>query len=203
MRNRSGKSGNTKRKPGSRPEIRPLAGARRRTTVFLVGFMGAGKTSVGRALGRLLDWPFEDLDDRIQHREGKTIAQIFQERGETAFREMERHVLSSTLANNRSPLVLALGGGAFVDAQNQTRLRSANVPAVFLDAPVAELFERSEQPGIARPLRRDRDEFCRLYEQRRPEYLKATICVQTSGKEIGVVAEEIILALNLKSGVTD
>ena len=172
------------------------AGARL-TLVTLVGFMGAGKTTVGRELAKRLAWRFDDLDDLIQAAEGNTIEQIFQDRGEKAFREIERRILSATLANNTSPRVLALGGGAFVDAENQTLLQSARVPAVFLDAPVEELFARSEQMEIVRPLRRDRDQFCQLYEQRRPAYLRAAICIQTSGKEIGSVAEEIIASLNL------
>jgi shikimate kinase len=165
--------------------------------VTLVGFMGAGKTTVGRELASRLVWRFEDLDDLIQAAEGHTIEQIFQQRGEKAFRELERRILSATLANHTSPRVLALGGGAFVDAKNQRLLESARVPAVFLDAPVEELFKRSEQPDIVRPLRRDRDQFCALYEQRRPAYRRAAICIETSGKDVGAVAEEIIAALNL------
>jgi shikimate kinase len=165
--------------------------------VTLVGFMGAGKTTVGRELAKRLAWRFDDLDDLIQAAQGNTIEQIFQDRGEKAFREIERRILSATLANNTSPRVIALGGGAFVDAENQTLLQSARVPAVFLDAPVEELFARSEQMEIVRPLRRDRDHFCALYAQRRPAYLKAAICIQTSGKHVGAVAEDIIDALNL------
>ena len=112
--------------------------------------MGAGKTTVGRELAKRLAWRFDDLDDLIQAAEGNTIEQIFQDRGEKAFREIERRILSATLANNTSPRVLALGGGAFVDAENQTLLQSARVPAVFLDAPVEELFARSEQLEIFR-----------------------------------------------------
>jgi shikimate kinase len=161
--------------------------------------MGAGKTTVGREVAKRLAWRFDDLDDLIQAAEGNTIEHIFQQRGEKAFREIERRILSATLARNTSPRVLALGGGAFVDAENQALLESARVPAVFLDAPVEELFERSEHPEIVRPLRRDRDHFCELYEQRRPVYLRAAICIQTSGKDVGAVAEEIIASLNLMS----
>jgi shikimate kinase len=71
---------------------------------------------------------------------------------------------------------------------------------VFLEASAEELFERSGQPDVVRPLRMDRDQFCQLYEQRRPAYSNAAICVQTSGKDVGVVAEEIITALKLVPG---
>ena len=173
------------------------------TAVALVGFMGAGKTTVGQELARRLKWYFYDLDDLIQAAEGTTIEQIFQQRGEMAFREVERRILASALANKSSRQVLALGGGAFVDAENQKVLTSAGVPAVFLEAPVEELFERSQQPEVVRPLRRDRDQFFALYESRRPAYLNAGMCVQTSGKRIGAIAEEIISALKLKAGEHD
>jgi shikimate kinase len=169
--------------------------------ITLVGFMGAGKTTVGRELARRLAWRFDDLDDLIQAAEGQTIERIFHQQGEKAFRELEHGILSATLANNTSPRVLALGGGAFVDAKNRRLLESARVPAVFLDAPVEELFARSEQPEIVRPLRRNPEQFRELYEKRRPEYAKAAICVQTSGREIGVIAEEIISKLKLNMGV--
>jgi shikimate kinase len=170
------------------------------TAVTLVGFMGAGKTTVGRELARRLAWRFDDLDDLIQAAEGDTIEQIFQQRGEQAFREIERRILSATLASYSSPRVLGLGGGAFVDAESQALLQSARIPAVFLDAPVEELFERSGEPEIVRPLRRDYAQFCQLYEQRRPAYLKAPICVQTSRRDVGSVAEEIIATLKLIPG---
>jgi shikimate kinase len=87
-----------------------------------------------------------------------------------------------------------------VDPENQAILESAKIPAVFLDASAEELFDRSGQPDVLRPLRMDRDQFCRLYEQRRPAYSNAAICVQTSGKDVGAVAEEIITALKLVPG---
>jgi shikimate kinase len=173
------------------------------TTVALVGFMGAGKTTVGQELARRLGWRFVDLDDLIRAAEGTTIEQIFQQGGEMAFRALERRILASALARNSSPLVLALGGGAFVDAKNRERLVAAGVPTVFLEAPAEELFQRSHQPEVVRPLRRNREQFCALYEGRRPAYAMAAMCVQTSGKEIGSIAEEIISALKLKAGKRD
>jgi shikimate kinase len=166
--------------------------------VALVGFMGAGKTTVGRALAVRLGWRFEDLDDLIQAREGRSIEQIFQQHGEAAFRNLERVVAREVLSGQRSaPLVLALGGGAFPQEPVQEILREAGIPAVFLDASDAELFQRSGQPEVIRPLRRDREQFRQLYEQRRPAYLKAHLCIETGGKQIETVVEEILLRLNL------
>jgi len=166
--------------------------------VALVGFMGAGKTTVGQELALRLGWRFEDLDQLIEKRERRTIEQIFREDGEAEFRRMEYSVVRETIdLLERGPLVMALGGGAFIEPEVQNCLQEAQIPVVFLDATVAELFRRCEQPGVERPLRRDQDQFRKLYEQRRPEYLKAAICIETEGKVITEVAQEIISGLNL------
>ena len=168
------------------------------TAVALVGFMGAGKTSVGREVAQRLGWRFVDLDEVIEKREGRSIEQIFQEDGEAAFRQIECAVARETAKSAEcEPLVLALGGGAFVDPGIRSCLKEAQIPTVFLDAPVAELFRRSEQPGVNRPLRRDPEQFERLYERRRAEYLKAAIRIETADKLIGSVAQQIISELNL------
>jgi len=165
------------------------------TVVALVGFMGAGKTVVGRALASRLGCQFADLDDLIQTREACTIENIFEEKGEQVFREIESAVLRETIAGMDFPVVLALGGGTFCQGTNQELLREAMIPAVFLDAPVEELFLRSEQVGVARPLRRDLDQFHRLYEQRRPDYLKSALRIETSGKDVATVVHEIVSGL--------
>jgi len=166
--------------------------------VSLVGFMGAGKTTVGRALASRLGWRFEDLDDLIQAREGRSIEEIFQQHGEPGFRNLERRVVREILAGVGSlPLVLALGGGAFLEEPVRDALRAAKIPAVFLDASVEELFQRSEQPEVVRPMRRSREDFRQLYERRRPTYLKAEMCIETGGKAVAEVVEEIISGLNL------
>jgi shikimate kinase len=183
---------------GRDSSARQRAGRPALQAVSLVGFMGAGKTTVGRALAARLGWRFADLDDLIQAREGRSIAEIFEQQGEAAFRDLERLVVREILASAESaPLVLALGGGAFlVDEVHQT-LRQAEIPAVFLDASVEELFRRSEQPDVVRPLRRESEPFRQLYERRRPAYLKAELHIETGGKPIAVVVEEIISELNL------
>src|SRR2546425_1193686 len=100
------------------------------TVVALVGFMGAGKTAVGRALANRLGWQFADMDELIEAREACTIEKIF-EKGEQVFREIESAVLRETIAGMNSPIVLALGGGTFCQAPNQELLREALIPAVF------------------------------------------------------------------------
>jgi shikimate kinase len=168
--------------------------------VALVGFMGAGKTTVGSALAARLNWRFLDLDDLIQAQTGRTIAEIFEQRGESIFREAERLALNDAVhCSRRDATVLSLGGGAFIDNTNQALLRENEIPAVFLDAPAEELFLRCAQPQIVRPLRHDRDQFFALYEQRRPTYLKAEICISTAGREIQAIVEEIISGLGLET----
>jgi shikimate kinase len=165
-------------------------------TVFLVGFMGAGKTSVGAALGRKLGWPFEDLDDRIEAQERRSIEDIFQKSGELAFREKEHAALRSLIRElGTSPRVVAVGGGAFAQANNAALLDEAGFPVIFLDAPAEELFRRCQEQKLSRPLRSNLEEFRRLYEARRPCYLKAAVRIETSGKDVEKVAAEAIESL--------
>jgi shikimate kinase len=186
--------------PGSRTAVNPTKRGRVHglRTVLLVGFMGAGKTTVGRALSLRLGLSFEDLDDRIQHREGKTIEQIFRESGEAEFRRAETAALRELLQELRgSPCVVALGGGAFFQADNATLIEEAEVHSVFLDAPVEELLRRCEQEQKERPLRQDPKQFRELYEKRRQSYMRAALRIETSGKDVDTVAAEVACSLEL------
>ena len=176
---------------------------KRATTVALVGFMGAGKSTVGQALAQRLDWQFFDLDQLIEARDGRTVEQIFRESGEPAFRRLEQTLLRECLAGwSAGGSVLALGGGAFVQPEIRQLLLDAKVPSVFLDATVEELFRRSDQPGIIRPLRSDAKQFRELYERRRQVYSQADLRVETGNKDINAVVEEIVstLVLDQSSG---
>ena len=166
--------------------------------MFLVGFMGAGKTSVGRVLSQRLGWPFEDLDDRIEAREGRSIGEIFRDSGEDAFRRAETAALRALLAElGSSPRIIALGGGAVAQPENARLLQESGAALVFLDAPVEELFRRCEQEQRTRPLRRDLKQFRELYDQRRPHYMTAQRCINTSGKDLKTVAVEVACSLGL------
>ena len=167
--------------------------------VVLVGFMGAGKSSVGAALSRRLGWPFEDLEDRIQAREQRSIEQIFRQSGEAVFRQLEHAALRSLVEElSASAKVVALGGGAFAQANNAALLEKAGCSTIFLDAPVDELFRRCQEQELERPLRGDVNEFNRLYEDRRPCYLKAGLRIETAGKNVEEVAAEAIARLGLR-----
>jgi shikimate kinase len=186
--------------PGLRPAVTPPVRGlvRELRAVFLVGFMGAGKTTVGRVLSRRLGLPFEDLDDRIQLREGKTIEQIFRESGEAEFRRAETAALRELLGElGSSRRVVALGGGAFVQPANAALIEQAEGHSVFLDAPVDELMRRCADEPKERPLQQDLKQFRELYEERRRSYMKAAIRIETNGKDVDTVAAEVACSLGL------
>lgn len=165
--------------------------------------MGAGKSSVGRELGNRLSWIFEDLDDRIERRERRTIAQIFRESGEPAFRRAEHSALQELLDGiHAQPRVVALGGGAYVQASNAALLKASGVPIVFLDGSPEELWERccrqAAETGAERPLLNSPEQFRDLYHRRRPHYCQASLAVQTGGRTVEEIAHEIVQRLELK-----
>jgi shikimate kinase len=169
--------------------------------IFLVGFMGAGKTTVGRELSRRLGWQFIDLDDRIVASEGRAIADIFSECGEQAFRRAESRALAVVISELQDGLnaVVALGGGAFVQAENADAIRTTRIPVVFLEAPVEELRSRCAPKGATRPLYQDSETFSRLYHARKSSYMQAEFRVNTTAKSIEAVAVEVIMLLGLKT----
>jgi shikimate kinase len=172
-------------------------------SVFLVGFMGAGKSSVGRSLGQRLNWIFEDLDDRIAAREGRTVAEIFRDSGESEFRRAERAVLEQVLGELHGGVarIVALGGGTFAQGQNHKKIQASGVPTVFLDAPVEELWQRcAQQPNFdaGRPLQTSASKFRELHKARLPYYRTASLRIDTAGKQVDAIAAEIAQALRLK-----
>jgi shikimate kinase len=172
------------------------------TIIALTGFMGSGKTSTGRALAELLGWEFIDLDEEIERRHQVSIRELFRERGEAAFRKIEHEVLLLCLTRCSGPMVLALGGGAFVQPDNVKFLNASEVRTVFLETPVDEMLARcgmDDESGLenARPLAADSAAFRKLYAQRLPFYRAAQLTFDTSGKTIAEVASEISKTLQL------
>jgi shikimate kinase len=137
--------------------------------VYLIGFMGAGKSTTARALGRRLGWRVEDVDERIEARERRTVADIFADQGEAYFRAAEREVVRQ-LAGQRETVV-ATGGGTFVDPDNRTLIRTDGA-AIWLDVPVEVALQRAPRDG-RRPLAADREGFEALYLARRAAYQQA------------------------------
>ena len=165
--------------------------------------MGAGKTSVGRALGEQLGCVFEDLDERIERREKRKVPEIFRDAGESGFRRAEHAALKELLSELRAGArrVVALGGGAFVEKRNARLIEAEGIPTVFLDAGVEELWRRcrnqATQQGIERPLLGSEKSFCELYATRQPHYLKASFRQETGGKTVEQIAAEVIQTLGL------
>jgi shikimate kinase/3-dehydroquinate synthase len=146
--------------------------------IALVGFMGAGKSTIGREVAARIRRPFVDTDEQIEQQFGP-IPELF-EGGEAEFRRIEEQVVAEALAG--PPAVLALGGGAVLSARTQERLR-ANAFGVLVEIDAEEAWRRSR--GSDRPLARDEQDFRRLYEERRPLY--AQVADATAGEAGGVL----------------
>jgi len=137
--------------------------------LYLVGFMGAGKTTVARALGRRLGWLVEDVDELIEAREHSTVADVFAVRGEPYFRAAEREVLRRLLPLRHA--VVATGGGTYADPDSRALINADGV-AAWLDLPFATALARVPADG-RRPLATDREQFEALYLARRLSYQQA------------------------------
>lgn len=166
-----------------------------RKLIALTGFMGSGKTTVGRLLAERLGWRFVDLDSRIVDRAGLPIVDIFKSHGEPAFRAFEMEMLDRAVGEaieQDRPALIALGGGTLTRPENLARLRQAGAMLVWLDCPVEELLLRCA--GMTdRPLFIDEAGFRRLYDERRPLYAQAEYRVEAVTEPVRVV--ERILAL--------
>jgi len=161
--------------------------------------MGAGKTTVGGALARRLGWSFVDLDDIVVARKGRSVPDIFRDDGEARFREFETEALAEVLDSHipHGRTVVALGGGAFVQPKNFSLLRESEHPTVFLDADLPELRKRCAEQLDTRPLFRDENQFRQLYEARRSGYMNADIRVDTVGKNVDEIVNEVLSRLDL------
>jgi len=156
--------------------------------LYLVGFMGAGKTSVARALARRLDWKIEDIDERIERRERRDIPSIFRQHGEPYFRAVEREELIALLPHRGT--VVATGGGTVVDASNrELMLRDGAV--VWLDVPFATVLDRVPVNG-RRPLAADRLEMEQLYNQRLMAYRQAHLRVDAGRGSVEALVDQIV-----------
>jgi shikimate kinase len=160
----------------------------RPTRVVLVGFMGSGKTSVGRVLARKLRYRFEDMDRRIEERTGRTIADIFRDDGEEAFREIEREE-AQALAS-LPDRVVAAGGGAFARPATR-RLLQEGALTVWLRCDLERILSRIPADG-SRPLAANRDIMPALLAEREPSYRMADVAVDASAGTPREVADRIV-----------
>ncbi len=150
--------------------------------------MGAGKSTVGRALAALLSWDFIDLDQHIETREGRSVPEIFAGSGEATFREIESAALAEVAQRPRT--IVALGGGAWIPAGNRA-IVAENGMSVFLEASLETIEQRVTADG-SRPLFGEPESVTSLYAERLPLYRTACISVPTDGRTVEEIAHEIL-----------
>lgn len=145
--------------------------------IYLIGFMGSGKSTFGKKLAESLEWPFFDLDIVIEQKEGKSISELFRTIGETHFREIESKTLRD-FAHHKFPFVLATGGGTPCFHHNMEWMNQ-NGLTLFLDIPISELLDRLIGSDSQRPIiqgmnpEKIKEEITNLHSKRRVFYLKA------------------------------
>jgi shikimate kinase len=146
--------------------------------IYLVGFMGSGKTTIGRLLAEEIGWRFADVDDDIEAQQRMSVGEIFEARGEEGFRRCEHEALAKRVRSIRSgmPMVLALGGGAFTRPENISLL-SGNGISIWIDT-AWPVVRRRVQLNSNRPLARDPKKFEELFHARREHYAKADFCLK-------------------------
>jgi shikimate kinase len=168
--------------------------------IVLTGFMGAGKTSVGRILADLLGWSFLDLDTHLETRAGSTIAALFETHGEAHFRRLESSALANALS--RPHTILALGGGTPEQLTNRLLLeQTPGTLVVFLDAPFETLFDRCmlqsfASPDHIRPVLASPAEAAARFQARQPLYKRlARLALSTETLSPKETAESIVQSL--------
>jgi shikimate kinase len=156
--------------------------------IYLVGFMTAGKTTVARALASRLAWRFVDLDQEIESRERRTVAEIFSAQGESYFRNVEREVLARLVPVRHA--VVATGGGTFVDPLNRAAIL-ADGCSFWLDVTFNEVVARLPPDG-RRPLAATRAQMETLYHARRAAYQQAQVRIDASVTAVDAIVEQIL-----------
>jgi shikimate kinase len=160
--------------------------------IYLVGFMGCGKSTVGRALADELGWSFFDIDAEIESDSGSSVGEIFDTQGEPIFRALEASALAKRVKAVQSgrPQVIALGGGAVMDDKNFELILNHGV-VVWLDAPF-ELIEKRVAAESHRPLARDPQKLRELFEIRAPRYALADFRVEAPEEEAMATVRRIL-----------
>ncbi len=161
--------------------------------VYLVGFMGAGKTTIGRELAARIEAPFFDLDEMVESSETMTIKDIFAAHGEPYFRKREREILRATKYLDRG--VVATGGGTFTFEENIQFIQSEGL-SVYLSAPYSLLRARVGEKAAERPMFRDDVVAHELFQSRIRFYRMSDVTVDIREEETpGEIAERIVLEM--------
>ena len=170
------------------------------TPIVLIGMMGAGKSSLGIRLAETLDMPFRDADREIEKAAAMSVADIFEQHGEQAFRDGERRVIKRLLSEG--PMVLALGGGAFIDDETRALVQEKAL-SIWLDVPVDELVMRVKKKPDKRPLLKNQNIDAKLQElmqSRGPIYQTAPLNVDVSGGTHEDAIDRLLGALSAHYG---
>lgn len=160
--------------------------------IFLVGFMGSGKSTIGRMLAEEIGWRFVDLDEDIEAQHRKSIPQIWDSLGENEFRRIEQEALAKRVRGIRCgmPMVIALGGGAFT-RQDNIELITDNGISVWIDTSLSIVKKRVGQ-SEHRPLARDPEKFEQLFYARREAYSRAEFRVQVTEDNSRKALQELL-----------
>jgi shikimate kinase len=161
-----------------------------RRPVVLIGMMGAGKTSVGRALADYMKMSFFDADMEIEAAAGRSVASIFMDYGEAEFRRLERQVIARLL--DGTPCILSLGGGAFMDEQTRARIKTSSL-SIWLKVDHDLLIKRVLRHGD-RPLLKEGDpaeKMRRMLAEREPVYAQADITVLCDDRPVAQTAKNV------------
>ncbi|MBV9308204.1 MAG: shikimate kinase [Acidobacteriaceae bacterium] len=160
--------------------------------LYLAGFMASGKTTAGRVLAAELGWRFADIDSEIEQGEGMSISQIFRERGESAFRDLETAIIRRYVRQVQfgNPLVIALGGGALIQPANWQILENNGI-TIWLDCPLERIRKRLGN-DTTRPLAADPQRLAQLFEERRPLYSRAHFRVEADCDDAGEIVGKIM-----------
>ncbi|HQR37838.1 MAG TPA: shikimate kinase [Blastocatellia bacterium] len=160
--------------------------------LFIVGFMGAGKTTIGKLLSDRLHWRFVDLDRRIEEEAGVPIRKLFAVHGEGRFRSLEHDALRE-VAREPGRSIVALGGGAFVSEVNRAIVRRSGV-SVWIDVPFRVSVKRVGGDR-RRPLALSRDSMYQLYRSRLPFYHEADIRLRVGDLAVERIAQDLLRML--------
>ncbi|MDD5617827.1 MAG: shikimate kinase [Candidatus Omnitrophica bacterium] len=159
--------------------------------IYIVGFMGTGKTSVGKELARRLERDFSDLDDLIEEKEKMVIAEIFKQKGEPYFRKIEKEAVKKV--SSKEDLVVSCGGGAVVDAENLVILKKSGI-VICLKADADTIIKRTKA-SLKRPLlnvENPRERIEKLLKEREPFYSQSDYVIDTTDINIKQAVDKII-----------
>lgn len=159
------------------------------SNIILIGFMGTGKSTVGKHLARILEWEFIDTDLEVEATTGMSIPEIFRRHGETRFRSEEALVVQRLL--EREKTVIATGGGTILNRENRMILDRMGW-VISLYAPIATVLERVGSKNDRPLLKKSMEEIKLLWQSRQPQYNQADYVVDTTDKGIEEVGEEIL-----------